>query len=121
MRHEDRIIELEALGSIEGLLEDIDLRGAPTLTIREIISGQPVRCSFPEDYEQRVRDLLRKRVRVSGLIHYFADGRPKRITDFDGIEDMTPRRNLTPAGFGSIPDLTDGRGAEHHLRLVRGE
>ena len=108
-------------GSLEGVMGAINVHRRRTLTIWESISGLAVRCQFPEEYEETVRDLLRSRVRVSGLIKYFADGRPRSIVDFRDIENLTPDAALTPAGFGSIPDLTGGLGSERHLRVVRGE
>ena len=106
-------------GSLEGELDAVNLHGHPTLTIWESITGLAVRCSFPQDYEATVRQLLRKRVRIGGLIHYFADGRPRRITEFNDIEDLTPDSKLPRAAFGSIPNLTDRVGSERHLKIVR--
>ena len=108
-------------GSLEGVLEAINLHRNRTLTIWEDITGLAVRCQFPEEHEKTVRDLLRSRVRVSGLIRYFADGRPRSIAEFREIEDLTPDVALTPAGFGSIPNLTSGMASERYLRVVRGE
>ena len=107
-------------GALEGMLDAINLHKTPTLTIWEDITGLAVRCSFPQQYEPIVRDLLRRRVRISGLVRYFANGRPRTVTSISDIEDLTPDPALTSAAFGSIPDLTDGLGSERYLRIVRG-
>lgn len=119
----DRILGAgdEELGSLEGVLDAINLHRTPTLTIWESITGLAVRCLFPGRFEQTVRDLLRRRVRVSGLVKYFADGRPRSISQVSDIEDLTPISTINRAAFGSIPDLTGGLGSGRHLRVVRGE
>ena len=108
-------------GSVEGMLDAINLHRTLRLTIWDDITGLAVRCSFPQEYEHTVRDLLRCRVRISGLVRYFADGRPRSVTELRGIEDLTPDPTLATAAFGSISDLTDGIGSERYLRIVRGE
>ena len=93
------------------MLDAINLHRTPNLTIWEDIT----------EYEDRVRSLLRSRVRISGMVHYFSNGRPRRVTRISDIEDLTPDPSLTTAKFGSIPDLTDGLGSERYLRIVRGD
>ena len=119
----DRILGAgdEEFGSLEGVLDAVNLHRTPTLTIWESITGLAVRCSFPHEYEKTVRDLLRSRVRVSGLVRYFAGGHPRSVTRLVDVEDLTPDPVLTPAAFGSIPDLTGGLGTERHLRVIRGQ
>lgn len=107
-------------GSLEGILDALNLHRTRTLTIWEGITGLAVRASFPEEFENTVREMLRHRVRITGLVNYFADGRPRRITEFTSIEDMQLASG-SRATFGSIPDLTGGRGAIEHLRIVRAE
>lgn len=117
----DRILRSgdEEYGSIEGLLDAVNLHRVPMMTVWDSITGLAVRCSFPRDFDKTVRELLTKRVRVSGLVHYFADGRPKSVSDFRGVEDLTPAASLRSAYFGAIPHLTDGLGSERHLSIVR--
>ena len=107
-------------GSLEGTLEAINVHNTRTVTIWESLSRLAVRCWFPEEYEEAVSRLLRRRVRISGLVRYFADGRPQKITEIGSIEDLSPDPSLVRATFGSIPDLTGGLGSERYLRVMRG-
>lgn len=117
----DRILRsgTSEYGSVDGVLDAINLHRSPSLTIWHDITGLAVRVNFPASREDDVRALLRKRVRVTGRLHSFADGRPRHITEFRDIEDISEKPQLKRAAFGSIPDLTGGRGSATHLRLIR--
>lgn len=110
-----------ALGSLEGQLEAINVRHTPQITIWESISGSPIRCSFSREQLDQVKNLLTHRVHVSGMIQYFTDGRPKSITRTPTIVAATPDEDLPKAGYGSVPELTDGRDSTELLDGLRGE
>ncbi len=112
------------LGSLEGTLEVINVRRAPTITVRDRVYGSPVRCRIPGEaaWIDRVKGLLEKRVMVAGYIHYFANGVPRSVTDITNIEDATPDPSLPKADFGSIPDaLVREIGAAEWLTAIRGD
>ena len=112
---EDRVNRIlrgtvDALGSLDGELDALNLRHQPYFTIWEAMTGQAVRCSFELDRLYEVRELLHKRVRVSGLVRYFANGRPRSISRVERIKGMEP---VAPAGeridyWGSVPELAKG-------------
>ena len=110
------------LGSLEGTLEVINLHGTPTFTIWDRVSRAPVRCSFPSEplWKNRVKEFLEKRVVVSGNIHYFVNGVPRRIMSLEEIRDATPDPALPKAEFGSIPDREAARDPVEFLRSIRG-
>lgn len=93
------------LGSIEGMLEAINLHGNPTFTIWDRVSRYPVRCRFPKElpWKEKVKSLLEKRVLVSGKVNYFRNGIPRSITSIEAIDDATPSADLPKATYGSIP------------------
>lgn len=110
------------LGSLQGRLDAINVHHTPTATIWERVSGAPVRCKFPRKETDRVRDLLRQLVTVTGDIHYFSNGRPRSVHDVVEIEEFTESaQHLEKAGFGSIPDKgVQEIGAAEWLAQVRG-
>ena len=68
-------------GAIEGRLETIQEGhgGALQFQIRDAMLRQKVRCYFPEELLPEVFDKFRKRVEVSGVIHYRKNGTPVSI------------------------------------------
>ena len=110
-------------GSLEGTLEAINVHGILTVTIWDRVSRSPVRCSMPKHREwiTRIKDLLEKRVTVTGDIHYFVNGIPRFISNVTDIQDATPDPSWPRAEFGSIPDmLVREVGAAEWLKAVRG-
>ena len=109
-------------GTLEGNLEVINLHRIPTFTIWEQISGVPVRCTFPNDWnwKQRIRDLLEKPVQVEGQVQYFSNGLPRSITRIEKVVDVTPDPSLPQATYGAIPDITGDLDTMEYLRKMRG-
>jgi hypothetical protein len=67
-------------GTIEGRLETIqESYGTLQFWIRDALLRQRVRCYFPEELLPAVFDTFRKRVEVSGVIHYRKNGTPVSI------------------------------------------
>jgi hypothetical protein len=67
-------------GTIEGRLETIqESYGTLQFFIRDVFLRQRVRCYFPEELLPSVFATFRKRVEVSGVIHYRKDGTPISI------------------------------------------
>lgn len=94
-----------ALGSIEGILEAVNLHGGrPTFTIWDNVSGAPVRCFFPKTtpWVKQVEELLEKIVIVRGVVNYFKNGLPRSISNIRDISDETKNPNLPKATFGSL-------------------
>ena len=95
-----------SIGSLEGTLEVINIHGKGSVTIWDRVSRSPVRCSITknEEWIDRVKSLLGKRVMVTGDILYFVNGVPRSVSNVTEIEDATPDPSLPRAKFGSIPD-----------------
>jgi hypothetical protein len=67
-------------GTIEGRLETIqESYGTLQFYIRDALLRQRVRCYFPEELLPAVFETFRKRVEVSGVIHYRKNGTPVSI------------------------------------------
>jgi hypothetical protein len=77
---EDWRVDYYDYGTIEGRLETIrDKDGALQMQVRDAMLRQTVRCSFPEEMLQEAFANFRKRVEVSGTIHYRKNGAPVSI------------------------------------------
>ena len=111
-----------SLGSLEGMLEAIDIHSAPVVTIWERVFRTPVRCHIPEgsEWTERVVSLLGKRVTVTGEVQYFSNGKPRTIRDVVRIKDATPNPNLPRAEYGSIPDEEAVHDPVEFLNSIRG-
>ena len=110
------------LGSLEGRLDAIEVHGQqPVAVIWERMSGAPVHCPFRREEMERVNGLQGKLVRITGDIHYTADGIPRRISNVVAFDDATTLPCSERAGFGSIPDKrVQELGASEWLKIVRG-
>ena len=77
---EDWRADYNDYGTIEGRLEAIqESHGTLQFFIRDAFLRQRVRCYFPEDLLPSVFEKFRKRVEVSGVIHYRKNGTPISI------------------------------------------
>lgn len=77
---EDWRADYNDYGTIEGRLETIqESYGSLIFFIRDNVLRQRVRCYFPEELLPAVFDKFRKRVEVSGVIHYRKNGTPINI------------------------------------------
>lgn len=121
--HAERIIGsgYSEYGSIQGELGALRVRGQHVMTVWDEIHQRAVHCTFPRGDLPLVKDLLERRIRVSGLVRYYNDGRPAAVTELQEIRDLTPNPLRPRASFGSLPDLTGGRDVVEYLQIVRGE
>lgn len=107
--HVNRILRgsVEALGSLDGEMDAINVRYQPHFTIWESMTRLPVRCSFEMERIEEVKALLHKRVRVSGLVRYFPNGRPRSISRVELIKHLgpSPRPAGCPDYWASVPAL----------------
>lgn len=76
---EDQKVAYEAYGTVEGRLRAIQDKGSVTLQIRDDLLGLTLDCHVKEDLLQEAFQSFRKRVEVSGLIHYRRNGLPASI------------------------------------------
>lgn len=74
----------KSFGSIEGILNVIDLSRKPIFKIYDLLTNKSVRCFFPSNFLEEIKDALGKRVSVYGLIRSREDGQKVSIE----IEEM---------------------------------
>ncbi len=78
---EDQRADYNDYGTIEGRLQTIQegYQGSLQFHIVDMVLRQKVRCYFPEELLPDVFEKFRKRVEVSGVIHYRKNGTPISI------------------------------------------
>ncbi len=111
--------EITSLGSLEGTMEAIDVHRRPRFTIWERLSGHAVRCYFDAAQTEHVKALLRERVRVSGLVSYFPDGRPRSITHVENLEAVRPQPGRSY--WATVSSLTGETDSVDYLRAAGDE
>ncbi|MBW4680669.1 MAG: hypothetical protein KME19_11205 [Microcoleus vaginatus WJT46-NPBG5] len=74
----------KSFGSIEGLLKAIDLSRKPLFRIYDLITNKSIKCYFPSNFIDQIKDALGKRVAVYGLICSREDGQKVSIE----VEEM---------------------------------
>lgn len=67
-----------ALGSVEGRLEMITLRGG-YMGVYDDLTDRRIRCDFPSEILELIKPALGKRVSVFGVVSYRRDGEPITI------------------------------------------
>lgn len=67
-------------GTVEGKLEAIQDRQGLQISIKDPLLKQAVRCNLPDSLLEQAFQSFRKRVEVSGLIHYRRNGVPTSIS-----------------------------------------
>jgi hypothetical protein len=64
----------KSFGSVEGVLNAIDLNRRPLFRIYDLLTGKGVKCHFTPEFIDKIKDALGKRVSVYGLISSREDG-----------------------------------------------
>jgi len=107
-------------GSVEGVLEMVSVAGqTPRFSVRDRLSGRPIRCTVPRE---RLDDVLRvfgRRVAVHGRVRTNELGDVLSIR-MEQLEAFPPEDELPSVDqvAGAI-DLTGGASIEQHLASLR--
>jgi hypothetical protein len=70
---------LRTIGSVEGTLDTVSLRGQSYFNVYDATTGRPIRCNFPRGMLDTVRDALGKRVLVEGVLYSRRTGEPTTL------------------------------------------
>jgi hypothetical protein len=93
---EDWRTDYRDYGTIEGRLTAIQDQGTLQLLLKDEWLAQTVRCYVPEEMLPEAFAAFRKRVEVSGLIHYRKNGKPISV-DVEKIEPLPEDDELPSA------------------------
>jgi len=110
-----------AIGSVEGTIETLSIHGKPKCIIYQSRTLKAVTCSFVrEAWFEKIKDVMGKRVIVSGSIHYNAKGEPQRV-QLENIRPVRDRAELPTIEElgGSDPGFTGELSTEDYIKLIR--
>ena len=108
----------EVLGSVEGVLEMITLRGRGYFNVYSDVTGKATKCYFDSEMIDTAKDALGRRVIVTGLIRSFPLEEGQEMARINSVEILPSDDDLpTPDEvMGLIPDLTGGKPSEQYLK-----
>lgn len=113
--------ERVSIGSVEGVIERVNLHGSPNCGIVDRATGQIVTISFGRESRDKVMDLFHAQVQVVARGRLFRDitGRKKRLT-LESLSPLPPRSGLTVRDVaGALGPLPDGMDSVSWVRRQR--
>ncbi|MDE2843465.1 MAG: hypothetical protein OXN21_08800 [Chloroflexota bacterium] len=110
---------LNAWGSVDGELDVISVRRRPYFVIYEHASRNRIRCLFPDDWMDKVKNLLGYRVIVEGNLHYRSNGSVSALAQPTAINAVSsPVRSI--AEFrGALPGISGELSSAEYVRQLR--
>ena len=111
-------------GSVAGKLEAIYVHKASEFRVWDEASGKAVRCKLEPNQEEKVKSLLRHRVRVVGSVASNAAGIPISVAEVEEVEDIEVLASSLPTiqeMSGLVSDFTDGRSLKAYLEDMNDE
>lgn len=109
-----------AWSSVDGKLDVISVRRVPYFVIFEHGANHRVRCLFPDEFMETVKNYLGFRVIAEGYVLYTRDGIPTRLTDPASLERVPePSSQDIRAYRGSMPGITAGLSSYEYVRRLR--
>ena len=110
---------LIAWGSVDGQLDVISVRTHAYFVIYEHASSNQVRCTFPDEWMETVKDLLGYRVFVEGNLRYRPDGSVSTLAQPTAIRQVPePQRSLADLR-GSLPGISGELSSADYIRQLR--
>ncbi len=120
VRRKPRREVYSAWASIDGKLDVISVHRQPCFVIFEHGTQHRVRCMFPDEWLDRVKNYLGNRVIVEGFIRYNQDGIPTILSQPTSIEVLPePKERDISVYRGSLPGITGGMSSYEYVRQLR--
>ena len=117
--HRRRREALTAWGSVDGQLDVISVRMSAHFVIYEHASSNRIRCMFPDEWMDTVKDLLGYRVIVEGNLRYRSDGRVSYLDQPTAINPVPePQRSLAELR-GTLPGISGELSSADYVRQLR--
>jgi hypothetical protein len=110
--------KIEVLGSVQGELAMVTLRGRSYFNVYSLVTGKATRCYFDETVKEQVRQALGHVVSVRGVLRSFAREEGQEMTTITELRILPDEAQLpTPAEIrGIMPNLTGGKPSERYLK-----
>lgn len=115
--------ETQALGTVKGRIERLNVHGRHEFTLYPPTAGFGVQCVFPDHLFPVVNGAVKRSVTVTGLLTYRGDSPfPERVR-VDEVEVHPPDVDLPTLRSlrGLMPDATGGRSAVEFVQAIRDE
>jgi hypothetical protein len=120
-RHVQEILghRYAVLGSVEGIVETISLKGSPFFCVRERVSRKSIKCSFGRSHLPDVRNALGRHALVYGLLSYSEYGGLLSVSTVDSLT-LLDEAESTPVDqiLGIAPDFTDGMTSDQFIEWI---
>ena len=108
-----------AWGSVDGRLDVISVRRRAYFVIYEHASSNQIRCTFPDDWMDTVKDYLGSRMIVEGNLRYRPDGSVSALSQPTAIELVPdPKRSLAELR-GTLPGISGELSSADYVRHLR--
>jgi len=108
-----------AWSSIEGTLDVISVHGRPFFVLYEHGSTSRVRCTFPDDWTEKIVKLLGKRVIAEGLVYYKHSGEPERLSNPTSIDPVPEPSSEISALRGAVRGMTGDLSTYDYVQRLR--
>lgn len=108
-----------AWSSVEGTLDVISVHGRPFFVLYEHGSTSRVRCTFPDDWTEKVVKLLGKRVMAEGLVYYKHSGEPEQLSKPTSIEPVPEPESKVSALRGTVRGMTGDLSTYDYVQKLR--
>ena len=108
-----------AWGSVDGRLDVISVRRRAFFVIYEHASSNQIRCTFPDEWMNTVKDLLGHRVVVEGKLRYRANGSVSALAEPTEI-NLVPESELSLNELlGALPGISGELSSADYIRQLR--
>ena len=110
---------LTAWGSVEGKLDVISVRRRPYFVIFEHASTNQIRCTFPDEWMETVKDLLGHIVVVEGKLRYRHDGSVSALAEPIAINPVPEPEWSLMELRGALPGISRELSSADYVRQLR--
>lgn len=114
-------VKYSAYGSVFGSLDSISIHSGNEFRIWSDSSHKPIRCRFPQDDLDRVKEYLGQRVMVAGAVQSNAAGNPISIDVRELEPSVKPALPTIEEMSGLIDDFTAGLSLREYMEQLSDE
>lgn len=98
---------ITAWGSVDGELDVISMHRRTYFVIYEHGSTNQIRCTFPDEWMDTVKELLGRRIVVEGQLRYRPDGTVASLAEPTAINAVPEPRRSIAVFRGALPGITE--------------
>ena len=108
-----------AVGAVDGVLDVISVRTKPYFVIYEHGTRNQIRCTFPDEWMETVKDLLGGRVIAEGTLRYRPNGTVSLLTEPTALNPIPePQRSISELR-GALPGISGVLSSVDYVRQLR--